>query len=313
MNELTLQDKFLVPFFRDELGYQEVKANTVSNSLIIEEDLQTFISSTELNKKPYQTLLKKYGGDDAALLADLIVLIQERSASSRNMALFLNSNKSVTLQGVQLHLFYPSGSAIYEDALFDQNLFSVVQELPYKYSFEDKQIFSFRPDLCVFVNGIYLGYSELKSNYTNQTARKNGRSKVIKDYFEAVKAYYETFDSNTALSDAEKEYYRKDFLKIFERAIHITTTDVGETYVIRTLSDFFNEVLETCQKGRFDREEFEERARAVFKPYPLLNPDADKQDKLIELFTAHYGKPFVEKEILYYNFYRAGHSEAGPS
>lgn len=59
MNELHLQDKFLIPFFREELGYQEVKPNTVSNSLIIEEDLQTFISQTELNKKPYELLLKK--------------------------------------------------------------------------------------------------------------------------------------------------------------------------------------------------------------------------------------------------------------
>jgi type I restriction enzyme R subunit len=27
----------------------------------------------------------------------------------------------------------------------------------------------------------------------------------------------------------------------FEKAIHITTTDVGETYVIRTISDFFED------------------------------------------------------------------------
>jgi len=40
MNELYLQDKFLIPFFRDCLGYTEVKANTVTQSLIIEEDLQ---------------------------------------------------------------------------------------------------------------------------------------------------------------------------------------------------------------------------------------------------------------------------------
>ena len=60
MNELHLQDKFLVPFFCDDLHYQEVKANTITNSLIIVEDLQAFISGTLLNKKPYQTLLKIY-------------------------------------------------------------------------------------------------------------------------------------------------------------------------------------------------------------------------------------------------------------
>ena len=302
MSETHLQDKFLVPFFRKELGYQEVKANTVTNSLIIEEDLQTFISTTKLNQKSYETLLKKYSGNAQQLLTDLIALIQERIASSRNMALFINANKSVTLQGIKLHLFYTDDSVIHDSSLFAQNIFSVVQELPYKYQYQEKQIFSFRPDLCFFVNGIYFGYSELKSNLSNQTASKNGRGKVIKDYFEAVKVYTETFDKNAKLSDKEKDSYRKDFLKIFEKAVHITSTDIGETYVIRTISDFFDEILTTCREGKYDRQECEKKAVKVFKPYPLLNPDADKKDKLKELFTTHYGKSFIEKEILYYNF-----------
>jgi type I restriction enzyme R subunit len=245
MSELHLQDKFLIPFFRDNLGYQEVKANTISNdSLIIEEDLHTFIATTKLNYKPYEILLKKYGGNAHLLLKDLIELIQERIASSRNMALFINANKSVTLQGIKLHLFYTDDSAIYDSSLFEQNIFSIVQELPYKYKYQTKQIFSFRPDISLFVNGIYLGYSELKSNSTNQTASKNGRGKVIKDYFEAVKVYYEVFEQNSQLSDKEKDYYRKDFLKIFEKAIHITSTDIGETYIIRTISDFFDDILQ---------------------------------------------------------------------
>lgn len=68
MSELHLQDKFLVPFIKTELGYREVKPNTVTNSLIIEEDLQEFISTTTLNQKPYETLLRKYNGDAKALL-----------------------------------------------------------------------------------------------------------------------------------------------------------------------------------------------------------------------------------------------------
>jgi len=65
MNELHLQDKFLIPFFRDGLGYKEVKANTITQALIIEEDLQAFISGTKQNKKPYETLLKKYPAERA--------------------------------------------------------------------------------------------------------------------------------------------------------------------------------------------------------------------------------------------------------
>lgn len=302
MNELHLQDKFLVPFLVNDLGYHEVKANTVSNSLIIEEDLLAFVSDTALNRKAYETLLRKYKGDAAELLADLIELIQERIGASRNTALFLNQNKSVTLEGVKLHLFYPSGSLTHGDKPFQENIFSVVQELPYKYLHQGKTLFSFRPDLCFFVNGIFFGYSELKSNYTNQNARKNGRGKVVKDYFEAVKAYHEAFDANDMLSEKEKEAARKDFLKVFEKATHITTTDVRETYVLRTLTDYFDEVLTTCREGKFDREEYEKKVTHVFKAYPLLAPDADQKDKLKEVFAAHYSKQNIEKEILYYNF-----------
>lgn len=302
MNELHLQDKFLVPFLVGDLSYREVKANTVSSSLIIDEDLHAFVSDTELNRKPYENLLAKYKGDSKRLLADLITLIQERLAASRNAALFINHNKTVTLEGVSLHLFHPSGSQIHGDKLFRENRFSVVQELPYKYVYQGKTLFSFRPDLCFFVNGIYLGYSELKSNYNSQTARKNGRGKVIKDYFDAVRVYQETFDANTMLSEKEKEAHRKDFLKIFERAIHITATDLNETYVLRTIADSFDDILATCREGKFDREEYEKKVTLVFKPYPLLKPDADKKDKLKEIFAAHYSKADIEKEILYYNF-----------
>jgi len=302
MNELHLQDRFLLPFFKDCLGYNVVKANTITESLIIEEDLEAFISETELNKKPYETLLRKYRGDKAKLLKDLIELIQERISSSRNMALFINGNKTVTLGGVTLFLFYPSDSVIHGDCLFDENIFSVVQELPYKFSYQGKQIYAFRPDLVFFVNGLYFGYSELKSNYTNQTASKNGRGKVIKDYFEAVQVYYQCFDSNTMLSEKEKDFHKKDFLKIFEKAVHITTTDLEETYVLRNIEDYFTDMLTTCREGKFDREALEKKVKTSFKAYPLLNPEADKKDKLKELFSFHYGKTFIEKEILYYNF-----------
>ena len=113
MNELHLQDRFLIPFFREGLGYNEVKANTITNSLIIEEDLLSFISETELNKKPYEILLRKYRGDEKKLLKELIELIQERISSSRNMALFINANKSITLNGVKLKSYFTRATALF--------------------------------------------------------------------------------------------------------------------------------------------------------------------------------------------------------
>jgi len=67
MNELHLQDKFLIPFFTNNvegLGYREVKANTISNNLYIEEDLLEFLSETKLNKENFKKLLRKFSNDE---------------------------------------------------------------------------------------------------------------------------------------------------------------------------------------------------------------------------------------------------------
>ena len=168
--------------------------------------------------------------------------LHDRLKSSANMALFINTNKTITVEGVSLHLFYPSGSETHEDKLFNQNIFSVIQELPYTYKYDGKQRFSFRPDLTFFLNGIFLGYSELKSNYTNQNARSNGRNKVAKDYLTAVQEYLVIEEDNDI-----SQSIRKDFLKIFEKAIHITSTDLNETYVIRNISNQFEEIkINSC-------------------------------------------------------------------
>ena len=305
MNELHLQDKFLIPFITDEvngLGYKEVKANTITNHLIIEEDLLAFISQTTLNQKSYPKLLKKYNRDDKELMQELMIFICERLKNYRNMALFINDNKSVTFQGVKLHLFYTSGSEIHGDKLFEENIFSVVQELPYRYDYRGKKLFAFRPDISFFVNGIYLGYSELKSNYTNQNAKKNGRAKVIKDYHKAVSSYEEIVSSDTQASKNEKENFKKAFFKIFDKAIHITTTDIGETHILRSVADFYDEAQKTVTDKSYHHETYVQSVEKVFKPYPMLAKDATKSEKLKEVFRALYTKKMIEKEILYYNF-----------
>ncbi|GAH37528.1 unnamed protein product [marine sediment metagenome] len=222
MNELHLQDKFLIPFFTDNvngLGYREVKANTIANNLIIEEDLKEFLSQTVLNKSNYYKLLKKYKSNEEKLIKEFIEELLNRIKDSRNMALFFNTNKSITFKGLKFYLFYPSESETYQNELFDQNIFSVVQELPYKYKYDGEILFSFRPDITIFLNGVFLSYSELKSNFSGQNAGKNGRNKIAKDYREAVINYLQIAKFNDI-----SQKIRKDFLKIFEKAIHITTT-----------------------------------------------------------------------------------------
>lgn len=299
MNELDLQDKYLINFLcerQDGMQFKEAKANTVSPQFFLAEDLKLFLSETTLNKENYKKLLRKFGNEKEMLDA-IANLLYDRLKSSANMALFINSNKTFEIKGIQMHLFYPSGSEIQEDKLFDQNIFSVIQELPYIYKHQGKQIFSFRPDLTFFINGIFLGYSELKSSYNNQNARNNGRKKVAKDYLSAVQEYLIIAEDNDL-----SQSIRKDYLKIFEKAIHITSTDLNETYVIRNISNQFDEIKSIVAANSYDFTPYENKIDKDFKQYPLLNREANKTQRFEEVFKALYDKKMIEKEILYYNF-----------
>lgn len=299
MKELDLQDKYLINFLcerQDGLQYKEAKANTVSPQFFLVEDLKLFLSETTLNKDNYKKLLRKFG-NEKDLLDAVTNELHDRLKSSANMALFINTNKTITINGISLHLFYPSGSETHEDKLFEQNIFSVIQELPYTYKHQGKQIFSFRPDLTFFLNGIFLGYSELKSSYTNQNARSNGRKKVAKDYLSAVQEYLIIAEDNDL-----SQSIRKDYLKIFEKAIHITSTDLSETYVIRNISNQFDEIKSIVISNSYDFTPYENKIEKDFKQYPLRNREANKTQRFEEVFKALYDKKMIEKEILYYNF-----------
>ena len=300
-NEKALQEEFILPFFtRNEsnhgLGYKQVRANTVSSSLIIESDLVEFLKESRLNAPKYKQLLKKFNGNEEQLVKELLEFLIDKILSSRNMATFLKS-QTFSFKGIELSLFHRSGSSLDGDRDFNENIFSVVEELTYAYKYNGKKIFHFRPDISLFVNGIYLGYNELKSNYTNQTAKKNGKKKIKNDYEKAVRAYCEYIESDIALTESQKKGYRRDLLKVFEKAIWISTTDVNETYIIRDITQFFEKIRKNDSK-------YEEEIEKALKAYPLSNSEKeyDKREKLAEIFEVHFSKKMIEKEILYYNF-----------
>lgn len=313
MNELQLQDKYLIRFLCDKRGglnYKEIKANTVSENLFVKGDLQEFLSQTSLNAGNYKKLLRQYGNDETKLINEFTDFLAEMVKGFSNMAIFINNKQTVTFPkdgGFKFYLFYPSGGEFEDEKRFDENIFSVVQECSYKFKYDDRTIYTFRPDVTFFVNGIYLGYSELKSTFNNQNARKNGRKKVISDYENAVVEYLKFIGENDV-----SESVRKNFLKVFEKAIHITATDIEETYVIRTISNYFNEIKTLQKEGFYEFEDYRKNAENDFKIYPTLKKYKDAEteeekqkirlERFEEVFNALYSKEMVEKEILYYNF-----------
>lgn len=300
-HELLLQNDYLIDFLtkrKDGLQYKEVKPNIINTDyLMIPDDLLTFLRETDLNKKNYQKLLRKFGGDEKKLITAFMEFLNGKIATSRNMAIFINNHRKTTFEGVELYLYYASGSEMHEDKMYRQNIFSVAQEMPYTYKNHGQKI-SFRPDMTFFLNGIYIGYSELKSTYTGQNAQTKGRNKIIHDYRRAVETYLVIADKND-----KDQSIRREALKIWERAIHITATDLNDTYIIRTISDLYEPFKQLITAQEYSPKKYEEEAYKLFKPLPITQPkEVSKTEKFEEAFTLLYSKQMIEREILYYNF-----------
>lgn len=170
--------------------------------------------------------------------------------------------------------------------------------MTYSFHHEGKKIFAFRPDLSFFINGIFLGYAELKSNFTNQTARANGRNKVTTDYLEAVWEYTKIANSNDV-----SQTLRRRMLRPFEKSIHLVTTDINDTFVLRNPGQFFDDAKRGFQDSTISISSFRPIIEDVFKPLPTVaDAETTPRVRFEEAMRSLYSKKMIEKEILYYNF-----------
>lgn len=301
MTELELQSEYVMDFFcrrTDGLGFREIKNNAVSPDLFIPANLYEFLK--ENSRKAWNNLLKKseYNGDEQKLLRAIMDMIREKIEASANVAIFLNKNRTITFEGEILQLIYVSGSELRGDEDFNKNIFAAVEEMSYLFHHDAKKIFAFRPDLSFFVNGIFLGYAELKSNFTNQTAKTNGRNKIIIDYLEAVWEYTKIANGN----DVAQTLCRR-MLRPFEKSIHLVTTDITDTYILRDPGQFFDEAKRGFQDNTISISSFRPVVEKVFKPLPIKQVEAtDPRVRFEEAMRSLYSKKMIEKEILYYNF-----------
>lgn len=301
MIELELQGEYVMDFFcrrQDGLGFREVKNNAVSPDLFIPADLLEFLRAN--SAKQWKNLLRKseYAGDEQLLLHQVMETIKEKIEASANVAIFLNKNRSISFGGETLQLLYVSGTELRGDEDFQKNIFSVVEEMTYSFHHEGKKAFAFRPDLSFFINGIFLGYAELKSNFTNQTARTNGRNKVTTDYLEAVWEYTKIANGNDV-----SQTLRRRMLRPFEKSIHLVSTDINDTFVLRNPSQFFDEAKRGFQDNTISISSFRPIIASVFKPLPTIaDAETDPRVRFEEAMRSLYSKKMIEKEILYYNF-----------
>ncbi|MBQ0057488.1 MAG: type I restriction endonuclease subunit R [Bacteroidales bacterium] len=305
MKETGLQHDIVMDFIcrrKDGLGYREVKNTSVNNDLFIPSDLQEFIEDN--SPKAWNNLKRQYQNDTDKLLSEIMEEIKSRIKETTNIAIFFNQNKTITFKGESIRLFYVSNTELTSNEDFHKNIFSAAEEVSFTYNHNGKKCFTVRPDVSFFVNGIFLCYMELKSNYNNQTAKDHGRGKVATDYLEAVKEYAKLADGNDV-----KQTLRREMLRIFERSIHLTASDINETYVLRNVAQFFDELKKGFTENTITVADYKPEILKVFKENPLSNKEMDETHRFEEVMRNLYSKEMIEKEILYYNFMQYEYEE----
>lgn len=287
----------------DGLGYKEEKASQVGNDLIIKKDVLSVLTCRS-NIETYKKVLSNdFNNNERDLLNEFVKELHDKAYSAKNTAIFLNKKK-IKFRSGEFLWFFNSGSQINGDENFNQNVFTVVEELTYKRNeLIDKtgKIFNRRPDLCFFVNGILFAYLEFKFQNNNQTAKKEGRGKVIGDYIKAVDNFYLATRTNTSVEDTELK--RNSFLKLFEKATHITAFDLHEAYVLRNIQSYFNDIKKESEKDHHSLDEIKDEILKEFRLNPMDEYSKKTNvEKMKEILTCLYSKTSIENEILYYNF-----------
>lgn len=305
VKETDVQKEVVLNYITDKvngLGYNEVSANTISNNLIIEKDFINFLKSSQ-NIKNYNKVLKDYySGNEKKFQKDIISQVHDDAYSKRNVALFFGK-KTFIFKEHSFVIYNTSESVLKGNELFEENIFSVCEELTYKSNDlfkKNEKVYNRRPDLVFFLNGIFFSYCELKFINNGQSAKDHGRDKVISNYSEAIKDFFLPNIDKLSINE-RKECARNSFLKLFEKPIHITTSDLRETYVIRNISNYYKSIDTKFRNKEYNMEDIYELIKKDFKIYPS-EQKGDQILKMKETFYNIYSKKSIENEILYYNY-----------
>lgn len=303
MHESDLQSTEILPFFcREEinggLGYRETSSNIVSPDLFIPSHIAEFVKGVVPDV--WARLLRRHGGDERGLSEALKEEVKSRILdTTSNNAVFLNKNKSISFEGERVPLFVPGGSELDGDAGFGKNIFAAVEEMGHDVECDGVKLRRLRPDIAFFLNGVFIGYMELKSVTNGQSAALNGRGKIIGDYLECVRDMALRAESRPDVMAKEN---RLRTLYLFEKGIHITATDVNETYVLRIPGVFFEDAARGFAERTATIGTLRPEIEKAFKAYPVSSPLLTNRAKFLEVARALYAKKSIEKEILYYNF-----------
>lgn len=322
--EADFQEGRIVGFFTDKLKWKEGVREEIDKDLwLVPSDVQWFLQEgNSANAKSFSYLVKDYNSP-SDLVDDFIKnALLPKLTSTPNASSVLR--QQISFKGQVFNLFNEPnivGSSVDAEALFDKNVFKVIQEASFEknYTKISKKL-NRRPDLTFFINGIYFSYSELKLTTQGQSASNQGREKIANNFIDAVVASIEAVlsDEGYDLSDmpswsdisSRAALYNKILQEValFTKSVHITTVDDSRVYIINDIAKFIPEVYDALKQGvrssvaiRLLKEVLPEKIKKDFQKMPDLREQTSTQSVMTHLTSIYDRVSGIYCEIEYFN------------
>lgn len=309
MSEQALQ-RDILSFFKNQiygLDYNVHPASIVNTeNLTIKKDIVSWFT-TGINEVSWRKVLKKHGNEDE-LINELVSKVDSVVMQQRNAALYFYNNQTFHFNGERFYTFAQDNSHQKSGGRLNKihsggNVFTIVEEMSYVREFEGKSI-KIRPDLTFFINGVYIGYQELKHLYTGQSSHDSGVKKIAFDYCQFFQfAKIEVTADRFRLADDYK-HFEKRVMQLFSQAIHISAYDCRDFLVLRNI----NTLLGKNDFKGGSTNKARDKVIENFKPFEVKKPfgvsfKGDEDNKNWKwVYHSHFSKFALQNDVFYYNF-----------
>lgn len=319
-NEVKVEKNSILKYLTDDvdgLGYEERTIHQASKDLFIRSDVMKQAKS-EVNIDSFKKVLKEhFNNDEDAFYEGYKDEIKNKLNNKRILNVAILLNESFSFKGCVFVLFNKRNLLSKSQCTAKNNVFAVISQYTHKLIGYDKKMLngsglSFSPDLIFFINGIYFSYQELKFLTNGQNAERQGTEQIIEKYFNSYTEYEKQLDiaeKNERIYSvietkgkklAKKTAFKKSFLRVFTSAIHITSFDCQNMYMIRDFSNLEQNLINIKKEDRnHSRIPYFNVAKKDFKKLPQMNSWKDYLNSV-------FAKEMIEREILYYNMVEKG-------
>lgn len=301
IGETQVERDFLIGVFKD-IGYKYVTGNVIGNNIIHEDDLMDFMKSP-INLKNYDFVMQRFFSSEEEFKKELLTVVAEKMLSYQNTAFLLR--KGIFIKNRKFFLMETKHNSYGENPDFKYNIYTVSNQFNYKVKFPlINKTFHRIPDLMIFMNGIPFSLLEFKyANRYGQTSRIEGRKQILMDGYKKMWTEY-LFPELEQMPKEEREDFKRDVAKLFEKPVHCVTLDMEETYVHRFLRNMQQDAINLAKDPMMKADSFFEKGMQEFRllPQKSLKSDTHLEERVRNAIEQLYSPENIDNEILYYNF-----------